>query len=59
MAAIFNFSLIRLSVSVLGSLVVLPDLKNMCTAVGIPMLSCTQADVNVISYQLPVKWHHV
>ena len=48
MAAVFSFSLIRTTVSVLGSLVVLLDLKNMCMAVGIPMLTCTQADMNVL-----------
>ena len=50
MAAIFNFSLIRTLGSVRGSLVVLPDLKNMSMAVGLPMLSCTQADIGFPSY---------
>jgi hypothetical protein len=59
MAAIFNFSLIRTSGSVRGSLVVLPDLKNMSMAVGLSMLSCTQADIDVISYQLPVNSHYL
>ena len=52
MAAIFNFSLIRTLDIVRGSLVVLPDLKNMSMAVGLSMLSCTQANMDVISYQL-------
>jgi hypothetical protein len=59
MAAIFNFSLIRTSGSVRGSLVMLPDLANMDMAVGISMLSCIQADIDVISYQLPVNSHHL
>ena len=59
MAAIFNFSLIRTSGSVRGCLVVLPDLKNMSMAVGLPMLSCTQADIDVISYQLTVNSCHL
>jgi hypothetical protein len=59
MAAIFNLSLIRTSGSVRGSLIVLPDLKNMSMAVGLPMLSCTQADINVSSYQLPVNSRHL
>jgi hypothetical protein len=55
----FNFSCIRTSGSVLGSLVVLPDLKNMSMAVGLLMLSCTQADIDVISYQLPGNSRHL
>jgi hypothetical protein len=54
MAAYFNFSLIRTSGCVRGSLVVLPDLENGYMTVGRSMLSCTQVDVDVISYQLPV-----
>ena len=40
--------------------VVLRDLKNMSMAVGLSMLSFTpQADIDVISYQLPVNSHHL
>ena len=59
MAAIFNFSLIRTLGSVRGSLIVLPDLKNMSMTVGFSMLSCTQADTDVISYQLSVNNRHL
>jgi hypothetical protein len=58
-AVIFNFSLIRTSDRVRGSLIVLPDLENMSVAVGLSMLSCTQADKDVNTYQLPVNSRHL
>jgi len=44
MAASFDFSQIQTSVILMSTLVVLPDLENMGTAVGIPLLSCIEAE---------------
>jgi len=41
------------------SLVVSPDLENTGIAVGISLLSCTAAEIYVISYLLPVNGSHV
>ena len=57
MAAIGKFSIIRTSGSDRGSLVVLPDLKNI--SAGLSKSTCTQADIHVISYQLPVNSRHL
>jgi hypothetical protein len=54
-----NFSLIHTLGSVRGSLVVLPDLENMGMAIRLSVLSCIEADIHVISYQLPVISHHL
>jgi len=59
MAAIFDFSLLRTSDSLRGSLVVSTDLENIGTAVGMPLLSCIEAEICVISYLLPVNGSHV
>jgi len=45
MAAIFNFSLIRTSDSLRGSLVVSPDLENMGIAIGYSLLSCIETEL--------------
>ena len=42
-----------------GSRVVLPGIINMCMAVGLSILSWAQADIDVISYQLPLDSHHL
>jgi len=49
MAAIFDFSLIRTSDSLWGSLVS-PDLENMGIAVGISLLSCIETELRLISF---------
>jgi len=59
MAAIFDFSLIRTSDSLWGSLVVSPDLENMGIAVEISLLSSIEAEIYVISYLLPVTGSHL
>jgi hypothetical protein len=58
-AAIFNFSLTRTSSSVCSGPVVLPSSDNMGIADGISLLSCSQAEMYVISYLLPVNSDHV
>jgi len=50
MAAIFDFSLIRTSDSLRGSLVVSLDLKNMGIAVGISLLSCLETELHLICF---------
>ena len=47
LAAIFDFQLIRTSDSVRGSLVVLPDLKNMGMTLGILLLTRIEAEIYV------------
>ena len=53
MAAIFDFQQTQTSGSILNSLFVLSDPENMGVAVGIAWLSCTRAEIYVISYLLP------
>jgi len=50
MAAIFDYSLIRTSDSLRGSLVVSPNLENMGIAVGISLLSCIETELRLISF---------
>jgi len=45
--------------SLYTSAVMMDDLKNICIAVGIVLLSCVQADLHVISYALPVIGRHL
>jgi len=59
MAAMFDFFLIRTSYSLRSSLVVSTDLENWGTAVGIPLPSCIEAEICVISYLLPVNGSHL
>ena len=54
MAAIFDFKHTQTSDSIPTSLCMLPDPKNMGIAVGISLLSCTEAEIYVMSYLLPV-----
>jgi len=50
MDAIFDFQQARAWDSIPNSLSVLPDPGNMDVAVGIPLLSCIRAEIDVISY---------
>jgi len=54
MAAIFDFSIVRTSDSLRGSLIVSSDLENMGIDVGISFLSCIETELRLISFfQLP------
>ena len=59
MAVIFDFRHTRTSDSLGSSLFVLPDPKNMCVAVGMSLLSCVRAKINVIPFLLPVNGRHL
>jgi len=59
MAAIFDLSPIRTSGILRSTSVVLPDLENIGIAVGNSLLSCTEAEIYVISYLLPVNGSHL
>jgi len=59
MAVIFDSPLTHTSDSIHTSLVVLPDTENMGIAVGISLLSRIQAEINIISYALPVHGGHL
>jgi len=54
MAAIFDFSFFQTWDIIRSSLIGLPDLKNMCIAVGISLLMCLKTELRLISFlQLP------
>ena len=55
---IFNSQLIHTSGGLRSSLVVLPDSKNMDIAVGISLLTCIEAEINVM-FLLPVNGRHL
>jgi hypothetical protein len=55
--AVNHSSLINTSGSFHSIIVVLPDLNNMCLAVGISLLMCIEAEMYVISYLLLVNGH--
>ena len=48
-----------MSDSISASLSVLPDPKNIGSAVEISLLSCIEAEVYVISFLLPVNGRHI
>jgi len=59
MAAIFHFSLIRTTDSLRSSLVVSSYIESMGIGVWISFLSCIEAEICVISHQLPVNGSHL
>ena len=59
MAAIFDFRHTQTSFSLHTNLTVLPDPENMGIAVEISWLSCTEAEINVMSVLLPVNGRHL
>ena len=59
MAAIFDLRRTQTSDSIPTSLSVLPDPENMGIAVGITLLSCIRAEINVSSYVPPVNGRHL
>ena len=59
MAAIFNLRHTHTSVNILFCLPELPDPENMDLAVGMALLSCTRAEIYVISYLLAVYGRHL
>jgi len=58
MDAIFDFQQARTYDSIPNSLSLSPDPGNMGVAVGISLLSCVRAEIDVISYLLPVNGSH-
>jgi len=59
MSVIVDFSFFQTWSIIRSSLIGLPDLENMGTAVWISLISCIEADINVISYLLPVNGSHL
>jgi len=59
MAAIFDLRHTQTYDSIPSSLYLLSDPGNMGVAVGISLLSCIQAEIDVISYLLPVNGCHL
>ena len=59
MAAIFDFQHTQTSDSIHIYLSVLPDHKNLGTAVGISLISYIENEINVMSSLLPVNGHHL
>jgi len=58
MSAIFDFSCFQTWHIMRSGLIRLPDLENMGIAIGIPLLSCIEAEIYVISYLLPINGSH-
>ena len=56
---IFDSQLIHTSGGLRSGLVVLPDRENMGIAVGISLLSCIEAEINVMSFQLRVNGRNI
>ena len=56
---IFNSQLIQTSGGVRSSLVVYPDPESMGIAVEISLLTCTEADIYVMLFLLPVNGRHL
>ena len=59
MAAIFDFRHTQTSESLATSLSVLPDPENMGIALGIALLSCIRAEINIFNYVLLVIGYHL
>ena len=59
MATIFDFKQTQTSDSIPTSFCMLPDPENMGIAVGILLLSSTEAELYVMSYLLPVGGRHL
>ena len=57
-AAIFEFSQIHTSDGPRSSLIVQPHPENMSVSVGTSLLSCIRAEINVMSFFLPVNGCH-
>jgi len=59
MTAIFDVRHTQASDYIGTGLVVLPDPENMGLVVGISLLSCVPAEINIFSYVLPENGHHL